>query len=369
MPPQLPRLAAGVRETQQPQVLCIVDHRLLGIADAGTHNLHQGVGAGRLLLGQRGPSAVIQGAHRGDGCSRDGEVCLRAFLHVDDPDFQGVPIEARDHAARIEPFMPQHALRVVRRNLPVHRGENPRLVVGAARHRVRDHPPDQGRNLALVAAVVFHAKIHEAAEPALGKRRARCQRREHGQQQADGGVQAGKFVIAGERQVEVHALQIGPAMASAVEGAVVALVNFRMLVRPQAGFRTRVHPGMHGAGHEARAPGFEQAVDMPDLGLEERRQGLECRDRRRVFELGHMQHQFVGPGGRPSRHIRDVLPLPLAQQLVGNRQHRQGVPVHDHVFQLDAVAGKGMEDGGGFHCEPPRLRSSIRRTNTPITSR
>jgi len=77
----------------------------LGIADAGAQDIHQGIRADGLLHGERRPFGIVDRPHRGGGGGGDGEVGLRALLHVDHADLDGLAAEARAGAAHVEPFV------------------------------------------------------------------------------------------------------------------------------------------------------------------------------------------------------------------------------------------------------------------------
>ena len=123
-------MAAG--ETQYPQIPGIVDHCLLGIADAGVQDIHQRLRDDGLLHGERRPFGIVDHPNNGSDGGGDGEVGLRALLHVDHADFDGLAVEARDGAASVEPFVAQHAVRVEGCDIPVHRRQDllPRTRLG-----------------------------------------------------------------------------------------------------------------------------------------------------------------------------------------------------------------------------------------------
>jgi len=126
---------------------------------------------------------------------------------------------------------------------------------------------------------------------------------------------------------------------------------------------------MHGAGHQPGAHGFEQVVEAVYFGLEIGSKRFERGIGTDVLDLDQVQHDLVGPAKAAAHGFRSFPPGGSQQQGVGNRHDRKRLPVHDHVFQLDAVACKRMQRGGGFHQAFTRLRASMRRTNEPMISR
>jgi hypothetical protein len=81
-----------------------------------------------------------------------------------------------------------------------------------------------------------HAAVDETGVAPFHDRRTRRQRRQQGQQQPGGGMQTRKLGVAGEGQIQVHALQVGPAVLPRIEDAVVSAVDLGMSVRPQPRF-------------------------------------------------------------------------------------------------------------------------------------
>jgi hypothetical protein len=215
----------------------------------------------------------------------------------------------------------------------------------------------------------LHAGVEGLAGAAVGDWRACGERRQDGQDEPHRGVQPGEFGVVGEGQVEVHALQVGLAVLPAAEDAVVRPVDRRPGVRPQLRVGRGVHPGMHGGGHEARAEGSQRPVDAPDFGLKACDQRLERGVGAGVLDFDEVQHDLVGPGEVPVRDRRQRVPRRRAQQAVGDRHDREGLPVDDHVLQLDAVAPEGVQRGRRIHRAAPSLRASMRRKNEPMISR
>lgn len=122
-------------------------------------------------------------------------------------------------------------------------------------------------------------------------------------------------------------------------------------------------------GHQAGAEAGEHFVDAPYLALEARGQSREAGVRRNVLDFHPMQHQFLRPAEMPAIDVRYTVPRRLAQQLVGNREHAQGMPVHNHIFELNALASEGREGFVVGRHGAWRLRSAMRRANTVMISR
>ena len=234
--------------------------------------------------------------------------------------------------------MLQDTLRVQRPDVGVHPPEDRPLVLGPAEHRLGNHAAGDRGDAPGVGPVHVQPGVHQAAEAAVHHRRAGGQCRHDGQHQADGGVQAPELVVAGEGEVQVYRLEVGPAVSPAVEDAVIGLVDGAVLVGPEAHLGGRVHPGVHSGGHEPPAPRRKQRVDPPHVLLERGRQRVERRRRPVGLHLHHVQHQLVGPGDRAQLDLGRVASGHGVKQLVGDGQDGQAPGGDDHVFQLDAEA-------------------------------
>ena len=66
------------------------------------------------------------------------------------------------------------------------------------------------------------------------------------------GVQPAELVVAGKRQIQMHALQIRPAMPAAVEDAIKRFVDGPVLMRPEAHFAAGSIHGCIAAASAAR---------------------------------------------------------------------------------------------------------------------
>src|SRR5690606_27916915 len=78
------------------------------------------------------------------------------------------------------------------------------------------------------------------------------------------GMEEGEFIVAGEREVDVAALEVEPAVAAAVENAVVGFVDFAISVRPGGGLAGGIHGRMHRTGKKAAVVGGEDFVGEAD---------------------------------------------------------------------------------------------------------
>jgi hypothetical protein len=197
-----------------------------------------------------------------------------------------------------------------------------------------------GTRLALREYWSMRASRKPVKRPSRDGRRG-GQGRHDGEQHPDGGMEPCELVIAPEGQIDVHALEIGPAMPLAIEDAVEGLVYLAVLVGPQHGFLGRVHEGMGACGHEPSAEPFQDGIHLAHMGGENGGQSRQGRGRAVAFELDHMGHQLIGPDQLAHVGIgRAFLAGGRGQDLVGHGQNGQGLAVHDHVFDLDAEGGK-----------------------------
>jgi hypothetical protein len=160
-------------------------------------------------------------------------------------------------------------------------------------------------------------------------------------------VQTAKFLVIGERQVDVHALQVRPAVPAAIEDAIERLVDDVVLVRPEPELALWIHPRMHGRGEQGRGRRPQEPAHAADVLVKQRCQPAQRRHRAVALHLDHMQRQLVGPSDATEIHLQLVAAADLLQQLVGDRFHREGLGVHDHVLELDTDAFEQAERRGG----------------------
>src|SRR5690606_27617222 len=93
---------------------------------------------------------------------------------------------------------------------------------------------------------------------------------------------------------DVAALEVEPAVAAAVEDAVVGLVDLAVAVGPDGAFGGRVHERVHAARGEARAVRLEAPVDLGDGVDEVRLQAREVGDGAAGLELDDVRGELVG---------------------------------------------------------------------------
>jgi len=129
--PRVAHRARAAAHAQRMEIILAHD-RIFAVADRAMKQRSER--AGRHV---RNVVGVVQHLHdRADGV-RNGDVGARTFLRVGETYLDGVAVEARDGAARVEPLVPEHAARVERRDRVVHRGEDVALVARTRRRRLR----------------------------------------------------------------------------------------------------------------------------------------------------------------------------------------------------------------------------------------
>ena len=183
-------------------------------------------------------------------------------------------------------------------------------------------------------------------------------------------MQPGELIVAGKREVEVGALQVGPAMAAAVEDGVVEVVDLMGIVRPQHHLPPRIHPRVGPARQQHRAMTGEQAVDELDIAMKIGGRALQVGGRAVGLQLEHMGRQFVRPGDRPIVDIRHLAAAEVAEQPVDQRPDVEAVAVDHHVLDLEAEGGKERQDRRRAHiAASPPVRSTIRRMKASMIRR
>ena len=146
-----------------------------------------------------------------------------------------------------------------------------------------------------------------------------------------------EFLVAVKREVDVGRLQVRPAVALAVENAVVGLVDVEAIVGPEL-HDGRVHEGVGRRGQKHRVDALERFVCFQNFVMEGLAQMLERINGFGALEFQHMAHQLVRKPDGAVLYVRKLLALFIfSEGYIGTGENVERVPVHDHVFHLDAV--------------------------------
>jgi len=108
-------------------------------------------------------------------------------------------------------------------------------------------------------------------------------------------VQPPELLVARERQVDLHALEVGPAVALAAEDPVERVVDLARAMRPELDV-VRVHPRVHRGRHEPAALCVELGIRERNVRREVRVQAVERRPGAVALELDDVQRELVVPG-------------------------------------------------------------------------
>ena len=100
----------------------------------------------------------------------------------------GVALEPRNGAPRVEPLLLEDTLGVVGRDVLVELAEEVALVLGAGEDRFGDHLPGEGRDFRLVLPVDLEARVEKSRDGAFHHGGGRGEGREQGQDEAHGRV-------------------------------------------------------------------------------------------------------------------------------------------------------------------------------------
>src|SRR5262245_52677864 len=144
-----------------------------------------------------------------------------------------------------------------------------------------------------VGAMHLRARVEKSCYPALDDRGTCGQGREKGEQQTYGSVEAGELLVVREGQVEMHALEVCPAVTATVENTVERLVNGAVVVRPQLHLPHRVHPRVHRRRHQPAAEQSEALVDLSHIRLKRLGQAVEEWCRLGRLQLDDVEGQLV----------------------------------------------------------------------------
>jgi hypothetical protein len=194
-----------------------------------------------------------------------------------------------------------------------------------------------------VVAVGDETIVEIAGPRTLGERRAGGERRHERQHEAHRSVQALELLVVRERKVDVHALEVGPAMTTTVEYRVVRPVDRRPGVRPQPGFVARVHPRVHPGAEQARAVRGEHRIEPLRLVLEGVTSDGQKTSRKGILDLDQVQSKLVGHAELAGDGFLDHFSSEIDEQAVGNRHDVERLAVDDHVLELDAATAECSE--------------------------
>ena len=196
---------------------------------------------------------------------------------------------------------------------------------------------------------MLHAGVEQPGPAPVEIGRSGSQRGNERQNKAYGRVQSSEFLFTGERQIEMDALQVGPAVGAAAENAVIFRVDFMILMRPEHGVLRRIHPWMGRRWHEAGAARREQGVDVIHAGVQRGKPALQRGFRFRALGFRHMGRQLVGPfhpAGRVAFRTGGGIgaSFQIVEQGVHDGTDFPAFGVHHHIFDFYPVAlkqGKG----------------------------
>src|SRR5207237_4861452 len=95
------------------------------------------------------------------------------------------------------------------------------------------------------------------------------------QDQANRGVKSRELLVIAERKVDMHALDVGPTVTTAIEDPIVGPVDIRLILGPQHGFVARTHPWVHSRGQKTSGDWLENIIRGGYLVVEADLQGFE----------------------------------------------------------------------------------------------
>src|SRR5690606_25341897 len=127
--PELRERRARAVEPERLEVLALADLGVLAVADRAIEELRETPRLPPLeRLGAR-PALVAEASERPDDRRGICDVRGRALLHVEHPDLDRHPFEARDRAARIDPLVAQDAFGIMRCKIRIDPREEPLLIL------------------------------------------------------------------------------------------------------------------------------------------------------------------------------------------------------------------------------------------------
>ena len=178
---------------------------------------------------------------------------------------------------------------------------------------------------------------------------------------------------SGERQVDVHALQVRPAVAAAVEDAVVRPVDRRRVLRPQhASPSTRIHPRMHRRWASDARSRAEQTVRRAVISSWKRaRQARRARRGRDVLDLDRRGARARSTSrASPRRRSLRRAPAIRAQQLIGDRAEPRASRGRRSCTRARCRSRRTQGCVAvARSCAPPACARWMRRRKTPMISR
>ena len=193
-----------------------------------------------------------------------------------------------------------------------------------------------------IAAIDHEAVVEDAVALAVDDRRAGRETRQDRQQKPNRRVQPRELLVAGERQIDLQALEVRPAVALAREDAVERVVNDASAVRPELDV-VRVHPRVHRRRHEPQALAAELVIREPYVVGERLAEARERRPRPVALELDDVQRELVVPRDVAVRELVGQLAGGRLEELVGGRRHVEALAVDEHVLDLEAVGREQAE--------------------------
>ena len=156
-------------------------------------------------------------------------------------------------------------------------------------------------------------------------------------------MEAAELLVIPEREIDVNALEVGPAVTAAVEDAVERLVDAVVLVRPELRLRLRAHPRVHRRRHQPGTERTQYPVDPLGIAVEDIGEARQVRPGTVRLQLDDVQNQLVGPGQLVDLDLGGEGAGHREQDLVGDRPDRERRAIDDHVLQLDPDAFEEAE--------------------------
>src|SRR5437868_14753636 len=228
-------------------------------------------------------------------------------------------------------------------DLNIHGSENALLVVRSVGHRLGNYLAGDSRDASGGVPIGFQAVIQNSGIAAFDYRGAGRDRGQQWQDQANRGVKSRELLVIAEGKVDMYALDVGPAVTTAIEDPIIGPVDIRLILGPQHRFVARTHPRVHSRRQKASGDWLENIIRGAYLALEVCLQRFEVRCRSDILYLDYVSDKLVGPSKPAALDVRGLAPRKSTQQLLGKRAHGEGFPVDNGVLQLDPVPGKNRD--------------------------